>query len=340
MLLSIYTPLYAFTRGFLVNNSPPLVTHYYPLMTSTKAVVLISGRSKASLLSRSSAPRGHDPWLCHTKARQCVLAYQLNKSASIFASVPHAREWLLSPFREMQRPDSGQIFFSGKSHHGSCKFGMVVCTVTLTRTPHLSSTFKQNSHSHSRKVSDLTMQIFLRRQVDLLRHRIKSLLRRTQPTVPPTAASTGLERLPTEIIIEISTHLPPSSILALKYCSRRTFNWCNFGAPSALLQSSIDALGYLGMLERDVFFSRSYLVCARCLKMHRDTRFSIDQLQLRPSERICMGAKCRVWMCPHVAAPWPWSSLRWESSKLAPQECIPCEEAGLQTYVSKNPLGP
>lgn len=115
-----------------------------------------------------------------------------------------------------------------------------------------------------------------------------------------------LIEIPTEILYQILTYLPRSSLLSLHYTSHRLANLVHVTPQLLYSQSqpynadlqSFEWLYFLAMLERDHRL-HSNLVCSKCLKTHDRTQFSDQQQQIPPVNRYCLGWSDTKWVCPH-----------------------------------------
>ena len=157
-----------------------------------------------------------------------------------------------------------------------------------------------------------------------LRNPIKCKSKRWQRrTASPLFQS---ERLPPELILEITKHLSLSSALSLSYTCRR-FRQIVEARVEDLdslidMQSSLkdpkesegerklvlQRLAFLCMLERDGRLSASKAVCSGCKTAHKISLFSSTALQQMPRRRVCLGREGRLWICPHRI--WDHTQLR------------------------------
>lgn len=107
------------------------------------------------------------------------------------------------------------------------------------------------------------------------------------------------QRLPLELIYEITTYLPPSSELALRHTNR--WFYANAGPETSLVisdrvcNSPECRLKYICFLERDAESSSRQFACSVCVQLHPTDRFSPDELRKGPETRTCR----RVWICEH-----------------------------------------
>lgn len=136
--------------------------------------------------------------------------------------------------------------------------------------------------------------------------------------VPGTdPARTTLLRLPTEIILDLASYLPPSSYMSLSYSCRtiRTKMGASIthllGDTAPMCQSSASALSaemrnirflerweLLCMLDRDGKPPLSMTFCGGCEQAHNCSEFSQKWLAQLVNERRCLGTARLVWICP------------------------------------------
>lgn len=160
--------------------------------------------------------------------------------------------------------------------------------------------------------------------LEFLRNPIKCKSKSWQPrTAPPLFQ---FERLPPELILEITKYLSLSSALSLGYTCR-TFRQTVEARVEDLdylidMQSFLrglkesegerklvlERLAFLCMLERDGQLSASKAVCSGCKTTHQKSLFSSTALQQMPRRRVCLGREGRLWICPHRI--WDYAQLR------------------------------
>lgn len=134
--------------------------------------------------------------------------------------------------------------------------------------------------------------------------------------VPGTdPARTTLLRLPTEIVLDLASYLPPSSYMSLSYSCRRIREKMGasiahlLGDTASMCQSSADALSpevrnirflerwkLLCMLDRDGKPPLSKTFCGGCEQAV--TEPSKTWLAQLVKERRCLGTAGLVWICP------------------------------------------
>ena len=116
-----------------------------------------------------------------------------------------------------------------------------------------------------------------------------------------------ISKFPTEILVQICTYLPPSSLLSLHESCSRFANLIPTSPKRLYSQSqpynreetySPEWLFFLAMLERDRRLHDN-LVCSKCNQTHDRTRFSSHERQKSPLERSCLGFHDQMWVCPH-----------------------------------------
>lgn len=115
-----------------------------------------------------------------------------------------------------------------------------------------------------------------------------------------------MSSLPTELLAHILASLPPSTLLALHYTSRRFASLVSLTPQRLFSQThlhdseppSLEWLLFLSMLERDHLLHNN-LVCSRCTKTHDATHFSSPEQQKSPLARSCLGYEGKIWVCPH-----------------------------------------
>lgn len=132
---------------------------------------------------------------------------------------------------------------------------------------------------------------------------IKSIFRacftRDKPVEANETVPAPFQRLPLELIHEITANLPPSSELALRHTNR--WFYANAGPEpnlviSDLVRKSLEyQLEYLGFLERDARSPRRRFACSVCVQLHPHDEFSVIELQKGPASRTCQ----RAWICEH-----------------------------------------
>ena len=115
-----------------------------------------------------------------------------------------------------------------------------------------------------------------------------------------------LPSLPNELLDQVFTELPPSTLLSLHYTSSRFASLIPATPQRLYSQSqpynkelqSFEWLFFLAMLERDRCLN-SNLVCSKCRRTHDRTQFSDQEQQKLPIERGCLGWNDEMWVCPH-----------------------------------------
>ena len=148
---------------------------------------------------------------------------------------------------------------------------------------------------------------------------------------------TVLPSIPTEIILIVANHLPPSSLMSLSYSCRIIHNKMGVSIEHSLgekkrtarlsefaLEINLRELMFLGrndlkmwspttvgnvyhserlnllcMLDRDQKVPPSKAVCSGCADTHDRSLFSSKSLAQSSSERCCLGRVGRLWICPH-----------------------------------------
>ena len=151
------------------------------------------------------------------------------------------------------------------------------------------------------------------------------------------SVQTILLDFPTEIILGVAQHLPPSGLVSLSYSCRNLRNRMevsiehtlgrknrtlelsdlalNVNLPSTMFHDEgglswslptmvcnkyqSERLKLLCMLDRDQMISPSKAVCSSCVDTHDRSLFSNESLAQPSRERRCLGSAGRLWMCPH-----------------------------------------
>lgn len=125
------------------------------------------------------------------------------------------------------------------------------------------------------------------------------------------------QRLPPELIKEITQYLPLSNALSLSITCRVFREKVEAGVEDLdyLIEMKsflkdpkeskpergavLERLHFLCMLERDGLLSASKAVCRGCKTTHNVSVFSSTALQQQPQQRLCMGLEGKIWICPH-----------------------------------------
>ena len=132
---------------------------------------------------------------------------------------------------------------------------------------------------------------------------------------------TGLQTLPTEILLHIQSHLPPSSKVLLNHVHRRFYRSLDYSMEDFVSEyaqprirsifldpserdaahSKLSELSkLLCMLDRDHLIRKSRAVCGVCCSVHQTSLFSTTELQKDSTIRQCLGREGRLWVCPHT----------------------------------------
>ena len=166
-----------------------------------------------------------------------------------------------------------------------------------------------NAHSHGTKsFKTLSLAII----PDVFRHKGKTSKQRSSKNV----GNPLLQKLPTELILEITKCLPLSSSIALSHTCSRFFRIAEVfigelfpptQEPKTTSKKSKDRdgkmttnqLSFICMLERDGRLASSMMVCSLCQNLKKKKYFSPAAQHQEQSARKCIGHEQRVWKCPH-----------------------------------------
>ena len=131
----------------------------------------------------------------------------------------------------------------------------------------------------------------------------------------------NLNTLPIELLLQISTYLPPSSRVSLTYVSRYSYHRLDYQKvdfaiehimmPRIFIGSRIsdqdeiyaedvarsERLKLLCMLERDLLIRRPRVVCSGCFSTHDVSLFTPEELAKSGLKRLCVGRLGRMWIC-------------------------------------------
>ena len=128
----------------------------------------------------------------------------------------------------------------------------------------------------------------------------------------------SLARLPTEIILDIAQHLPPSACMSFSYSCRNIRNkmtvsieyvlgdkvlkdLASISSPSVELRNyrSLERTALRCLLDRDAQIPSQKVFCNGCEYRHDSSQFSLASLIQPRMERRCLGRAGQVWICPH-----------------------------------------
>ena len=124
-----------------------------------------------------------------------------------------------------------------------------------------------------------------------------------------------LQNLPLELLLDITTLLPPVYIISLSYTCRHFRQSLDFRveemlrAPKTHKSTSTSTrksraiksqrLELLCLLDRDDMIPQDKLICSACTTTHSKSLFSQESLDRDNTERQCVGTMGRIWVCPH-----------------------------------------
>jgi hypothetical protein len=128
----------------------------------------------------------------------------------------------------------------------------------------------------------------------------------------------NLNTLPIELLLQISTYLPPSSRVSLTYVSRHSYRRLDYRMIDFAIEHIMLPRMYIGsrrrnqdeiyaegaerlkllcMLERDLLVRRPRVVCSGCFSTHDVSLFTPEELAKSGLKRLCVGRLGRMWIC-------------------------------------------
>ncbi len=144
----------------------------------------------------------------------------------------------------------------------------------------------------------------------LIRHFPRFFPLRNRHIALTAAGSTSLDdaciinRLPPELIYEISKYLSMAGLMALRITSRRLLSLINCSGSDGDLDE------FHGLLRRGRFFTAcemdragnlhpSHMLCSSCMVSHERNLFSPIQKLVANEDRVCIGLERRLLLCEH-----------------------------------------